>query len=548
MAAKKLGKINECANCAVLLPEDDIILCNICESTSYCSNPCKDAHWNDCHKNMCKKKDRYHLQKQFTIFTNKVNFYCGICCSNCLPDHNIKYHQKTTQTCGICLEKIDNQEEIYTTECYHTFHQICIETLVDKTKASILPTCPICRTRLSLDVNQIIQELYKLNKEPNKDIISKLIQSLVELADRNNFAAQYWLGFIYRSGFCVEKDYKKSFKYFKCAAEHDTIHNMDALYNVGLSFHHGFGVDQDYSMASDYYTKAIEKNHPYAILDLGVIYYFGLGVEKDCKKGFECFTKSAQDYKRTQYYMGDAYESGDGVKQNNYLAYKYYNLAANNGHKIAQYRLGNLYFYGRGVKHNNKLALKYYTLSAKQNDREALFMLGYLHEKGLCGVKQHYKMASLYYTKAAEQGHSTAQLNLAILYHNGFGVDQDLDLAVKYYILAAKDNHSEAQSNLGVMYQNGQGLEQDYAKAFYYYSLAANQDNPLAESNLGYLYYYGYGVEQNHAKALEYYTRAANKKNAGALYMIGVIYENGNGVEKNLKIASKYYSLAHKLR
>ncbi len=42
------------------------------------------------------------------------------------------------------------------------------------------------------------------------------------------------------------------------------------------------------------------------------------------------------------------------------------------------------------------------------------------------------------YKKAANEGSAKALYNLAILYENGKGVDQDLDLAIKYYLQAAE--------------------------------------------------------------------------------------------------------------
>ena len=75
----------------------------------------------------------------------------------------------------------------------------------------------------------------------------------------------------------------------------------------------------------------------------------------------------------------------------------------------------------------------------------------------------------------AEQGDAIAQYNLALMYDNGDGVEQNDAEAFRWYKKAAEQGHAIAQFNLGVMYDEGQGVNQDYAEAVRWYSKVAEQ-------------------------------------------------------------------------
>ncbi|MBK6548067.1 MAG: SEL1-like repeat protein [Arcobacter sp.] len=50
--------------------------------------------------------------------------------------------------------------------------------------------------------------------------------------------------------------------------------------------------------------------------------------------------------------------------------------------------------------------------------------------------------------KNQQSGYAEAQYNLATMYQNAIGVDQDFKKAVKYYKLAAAQGHTGAKENL----------------------------------------------------------------------------------------------------
>ena len=58
----------------------------------------------------------------------------------------------------------------------------------------------------------------------------------------------------------------------------------------------------------------------------------------------------------------------------------------------------------------------------------------------------------MWYHKAAEQGYASAQTNLALMYEDGLGVQQDYVEAVKWFRKAARQGDASAMENLGASY------------------------------------------------------------------------------------------------
>lgn len=80
----------------------------------------------------------------------------------------------------------------------------------------------------------------------------------------------------------------------------------------------------------------------------------------------------------------------------------------------------------------------------------------------------------------AEAGDPASQYNLAVLYENGGGVEQNYVEAARWYGLAARQGHMWAQKSLGAMYGNGWGIDRDLTEAYVWFSLAAAQGHQEA--------------------------------------------------------------------
>ena len=127
-----------------------------------------------------------------------------------------------------------------------------------------------------------------------------------------------------------------------------------------------------------------------------------------------------------------------------------------------------------------------------------------------------YEAAEKHFRAAAELGYGAAQTNLAWMYANGQGVEQDLNEAAKWFRKAAKHGDERAQIDLGDCYFNGSGVKQDHTKAVKWYRKAAEQGNAKAQYELGKCYHEGKGVEKDMAEAVKWYRLAAEQDNTDA--------------------------------
>lgn len=120
--------------------------------------------------------------------------------------------------------------------------------------------------------------------------------------------------------------------------------------------------------------------------------------------------------------------------------------AAEKGHKKAQYRLGRCYDKGNGVEENNTLAFEWYLKSAEQGFAKAQFQVGKSYKNGE-GVEEDKFMAFEYFTKAAKQDNADAELALGKCYLKGKGTEKDPEKA-KLWLKRAVKNEKDGQTIL----------------------------------------------------------------------------------------------------
>ncbi len=68
--------------------------------------------------------------------------------------------------------------------------------------------------------------------------------------------------------------------------------NTDAMNNIGYLYKNGLGVPKDFEEAYFWFKKAADKNNPIAQYNIGNMYCYGEGMEKDFAKGAEWLSQS----------------------------------------------------------------------------------------------------------------------------------------------------------------------------------------------------------------------------------------------------------------
>ena len=130
-------------------------------------------------------------------------------------------------------------------------------------------------------------------------------------------------------------------------------------------------------------------------------------------------------------------------------AFKWFHMAAQQGHTEAQFNLGTLYYDGAGVVQNNKKAFKWFREAAAQGNAGAQHQLGFMYFNGE-GVSKNNQKAATWFRKAAEQGYARAQVLLGAMYFQEAGVSKQE--AVKWLMKAAAKGDRDAQILIELMF------------------------------------------------------------------------------------------------
>ncbi|MBT5653827.1 MAG: sel1 repeat family protein, partial [Nitrospina sp.] len=176
---------------------------------------------------------------------------------------------------------------------------------------------------------------------------------------------------------------------------------------------------------------------------------------------------------KAQLYLGMMYELGHSFPLDNNEAFKWFQLAANQGYEQGK---ENIY---RIAKKGVTPALNILTDDAKNGAAKAQFYLGMMYELGHSFPLDNNE-AFKWFQLAAKQGDDLAQIHLGQMYEKGHVVPQDYNEAVNRYRLVAEKRYSKAQLNLGIMYYKGRGVLQDNVQADMWFILASLQKDQEA--------------------------------------------------------------------
>jgi TPR repeat protein/V8-like Glu-specific endopeptidase len=266
---------------------------------------------------------------------------------------------------------------------------------------------------------------------------------------------------------------------------------------------------------------------------------------KNEEEGVKWLEKAAaQNHAESQCLLGIAYQSGRGVRADDFTAFKWFQRAAHNKHVKAKYCLGLYYEAGKGVPKNKVEAIKWYKESAKDGYADAQFKLSVLYEEGE-DVSQDDDLSFEWCCKAVAQGHEQAMFSLALKYSRGRGVSAvDQKEASKWFLEAAKKGHKVAQHNISLRYGNGNGIEKDDAEALKWCQASAENGYANAQYELGLRYAEGKGVPKKDEEAVKWWRKSAVQKNKEAQNKLGDCYANGKGIKQDKAEALKWYRLA----
>ncbi len=159
-------------------------------------------------------------------------------------------------------------------------------------------------------------------------------------------------------------------------------------------------------------------------------------------------------------------------------------------------------------------------------------------------VELDFAEAARWYQKAADLGYPASQVNLANLYRDGRGVEQNNAIAAEYLVLAVEQDYDVALVALGEMYMDGAGVARNERKGLELLTEGVKRGVVTGNYYLGRAYERGMGVSRDYGRALDHYREAAMQGHAPSQGALGYLYRKGHGVQKDFIEAAKWYSLA----
>ena len=283
------------------------------------------------------------------------------------------------------------------------------------------------------------------------------------------------LGMNYSRGYGCQQDLARAHACFKLAAERGSV---QAQFNLAWSYHHGSGVQKSYEAALKWYSAAAQQGNPGAIRGIGELFELGAGgLQRDLRRAAQLYEQAAQlgDIV-AEYNLGVFYEHGEGVRVDRRLSASYLERAATKGHDSAQLNLGLLYQSGIDGVPDYRKAIYWLQMSAEAGNRKAHGAIGQMYLAGQ-GVERNIKKAIDHLELSATEGEVYSQYNLALLLR---GVDDgpvDEHRSTFWLTQAAEQNFGAAQVDLAINYLKGSGVEVDYAEAYKWAMLSATSDD-----------------------------------------------------------------------
>lgn len=301
---------------------------------------------------------------------------------------------------------------------------------------------------------------------------------LTEAANDGHLESQAQLAALYFDGITGKPDYSASHRWCLAPAKAGLPLAQTIL---GMQLHYGLGLDRDdgeaarllhlaatsgfakaqstlgelyrlasppdYTKARDWLTKAAHQGDRESLYHLGLMAQFGQGGQADDRAAFDFYHRAARmGHPASETAVGVYCCRGGPVSRNFPIAMKWFVRGAEHGDSIAAYNAGVLYAKGQGVEKDEVKAHQWFALAARKGNSPALYRLGTeaLRKKDYANAVKHIR-------PAAERGYAPAQLTLATLYQNGWGVKASREEAIMWNLRAARQGDAAATQALEVL-------------------------------------------------------------------------------------------------
>ncbi|KRZ24024.1 Protein sel-1 -like protein 1 [Trichinella pseudospiralis] len=274
-----------------------------------------------------------------------------------------------------------------------------------------------------------------------------------------------------------------------------------------------------------YYKFLADKGDRNSQIGLANLYLSGArGIEQNVFLAYHYYLTAATAGSGTALaFLGKMYLDGTpATPADPATAFQYFSKAADKGNTLGYSGLGHMYYTGRGTEQNFSKAFKYFNLAAEQGSPEGQF-----------------------YKNVAERGvWSTMLMDAYLAYQNGL-----YDQSVVQYLFMAELGYETAQTNAAYILDRGQLIylskNSINQRAFLLWKHSAEQGNGFSRVRVGDYHYYGIGTPVNYEEAAANYKTATElQRNPQAMFNLGYMHEKGIGIKQDLHLAKRFYDMA----
>lgn len=375
---------------------------------------------------------------------------------------------------------------------------------------------------------------YLYGSKEEKPEFQKAMEILLPEANQGNGYACYDLGRMCLLGQGCAENEEEAQRWFRNALDafqkaEQIAEKKDYLrYRIGKCYAYGYGTEQSYEEAARWFQQA--GNNPFAAYALGGQYLRGQGVEQNDKLAYAIFQMVAvQGNAYAQYQLGRLCRDGIGTRVDPVSSKQWYEKAYQGFLAMERtmaddklyYRLGSMNLTGTGTEIDLEQGRFYFEKAVELGNADALYGLGKLYLKPEFPDFDPPK-AIAYLEQAVEKGNAFAKYQLGKLLCQGKIVEKDIAKGLPLLEELAQSDVPFAAYIAGKVYLKEEGW-QDVKKAIHYFQQAAEGENSYAEYQLGKIYYFGTGVRVDQERGLEYLKASALHGNQYAVNLLQVI-------------------------
>lgn len=426
-------------------------------------------------------------------------------------------------------------------------------------------------------------KMTELAPQDDKSVVQQKLQLLQQNADQGHANSQFQLSQYYLKDSDTQ-NLSLGIHYLFLAAQQD---HLAANQQIEDYYQQGQILEHDPAQALQFIKRSVSLGDQKSLY----VYYAGVlngRIDVDQRQRvLQHLQQQSQEHKdaAAKTLLGLAYFYGWYVKQNETMAYRYWDEAAKAQHPDAMCMIAALYFEQYIVENEPEKAFEMYQQALDIDPQHLQAQMGlalcYMSSVGTikdthqatriiqASVKQHWHFeasseADLIYSVGRfyslpeyplpHRDKAIHYLNQAVakgskdaawyLYQAFTGVypifEENEELAKRYLHQAAQLGHAQAQAQLGLMYLTGETVEQDLNLGLKYLQQSAAHMNSTALNALGEAYEHGSGVDPDIQQSIRYYTQAAAKVNPDAYSHLGYLYTKGIGVERDINLAREW--------